>query len=62
MHIYTQSHISHTTAYVRVCVCVYSVVYCRQHTHPSLVVNFLQNATASHNDHVYARHASVSME
>ena len=38
-----------------VCVCIVS----RQHTHPSLVVNCLQTATAYHNDHVYARLASV---
>ena len=51
MHIYTQSHVSHTTAYVRVCVRVYSVIYCRQHTHPSLIVNCLQTTTACYNDH-----------
>ena len=70
-YIYTCTHIyiyiciyihrvtCHIQQHMYVCVCVYSVVYCRQHTHPSLVVNCLQTATVCHNDHVYARHASV---
>ena len=58
-HIYICIYIHRVTCHIQqhmyVCVCIVSW----QHTHPSLVVNWLQTATACHNDHVYARHDSV---
>ena len=55
-HIYAYIYIvtCHIQERVYVYVCVYSVIYCRQLTHLSLVANCFQTTTASQNDHCTA--------
>ena len=58
-HVYIYTYICIVT-YKSLCTCmcvhvrVYSVIYCKQLTHPSLVANYFQTTTASQNDNCNA--------